>query len=291
MAIKTQSPSEIDWGLKPLHTKMLEALVYLDAFCIENNIDYCLAFGSALGAKRHGGFIPWDDDVDVYMTVEGYAAFRRAFYAKGDQTRFYLQESGAIDGMVMMPKFRMNGTTFIEENCRSLDMHHGIYLDIFLLHGYPPTKWAKKRQKLAMQYVAIKRLSNQHYSRRRNWLPVLALLRLFPKNFGLKRAYSEAYRWDATQSESYSDCTGQTSMEKMFFPKFWIFPAKRISFSGIDICVPRELDQYLTMSYGNYMQVPTLDQVRWCQHASEWSVTEDFRQRVPNIYDFSDESF
>jgi lipopolysaccharide cholinephosphotransferase len=285
MEVTIKSPYEIDWGLQELHKKMLEILKYLDSFCTEHDIDYCLAFGSALGAKRQGGYIPWDDDVDIYMTADGYAKFRSIFARIGDHERFYLQEYGAIDNMVIFPKFRMNGTTFIEENLRNLDMHHGIYVDIFILHGCPLTNWEKMLHILAIKYITIKRLSNQHYAKRKAWLPIMALLRLFPKEFLLKQAYRQIYRWDKTESDLYSDTGGR------FFNKKLIFPAKQVPFETTTLCVPRQLDDYLTMIYGNYMQVPTIKQIKWAQHASEWSTSEDFRNFAPNIHNFADETY
>ena len=58
------------WGFLELQDKILEIAVYVDRFCEEHGVDYCLMGGSALGAKRHGGFIPWDDDLDIFMTPD-----------------------------------------------------------------------------------------------------------------------------------------------------------------------------------------------------------------------------
>ena len=101
------------WGFLELQDKILEIAVYVDRFCEEHGVDYCLMGGSALGAKRHGGFIPWDDDLDIFMTPDQYEKFRGCFRREGDRNRFYLQEWGAVDGMVTISKVRMNGTTYL----------------------------------------------------------------------------------------------------------------------------------------------------------------------------------
>ena len=71
-----RSNLENEYGLLKLQDKILEIAVYIDKFCDEHGIDYCLMGGSALGAKRHGGFIPWDDDLDIFMTPDNYEKFR-----------------------------------------------------------------------------------------------------------------------------------------------------------------------------------------------------------------------
>ena len=140
------------YGILLLQDKILEIAVYIDHFCDSHGIDYCLMGGSALGAKRHGGFIPWDDDLDIFMTPDNYEKFREKFLSIGDQSRFYLQEYGKRkNGMVTVPKLRMNGTLYQEELTKEWDIHQGIYIDIFILHTCPKEKlrqlwqffWAK----------------------------------------------------------------------------------------------------------------------------------------------------
>ena len=94
-----------DYGFVKLQDRILEICVYIDQFCQEHDIVYSLMGGSALGAKRHGGFIPWDDDLDIFMTPDNYEKFRKAFMEEGDKQRFYLQEYGLQkNGMVSCPK-------------------------------------------------------------------------------------------------------------------------------------------------------------------------------------------
>ncbi|HCS73664.1 MAG TPA: hypothetical protein DIW17_07305, partial [Clostridiales bacterium] len=91
---------EDKYGFLELQDKILEIAVYIDGFTKRYDLDYCLMGGSALGAKRHGGFIPWDDDLDIFMTPQNYELFRTKFNEYGDKDKYYLQEWGAVDGMV-----------------------------------------------------------------------------------------------------------------------------------------------------------------------------------------------
>ena len=93
MAYTYMRESEDTYGFLRLQDKILEVAKYVDFLCKEHDIDYCLMGGSALGAKRHGGFIPWDDDLDIFMTPDNYEKFRDVFMQYADQNRFYLQQS------------------------------------------------------------------------------------------------------------------------------------------------------------------------------------------------------
>lgn len=275
--------------LIPLQEKQCEILKYIDKFCTENDIEYSLAYGSALGAARHAGPIPWDDDSDVMMTVKSFEKFRELFNTKGDKERFYLQEFRSVDGRLNMYKLRMNGTTFIEESLKNMDMHQGIYVDIFILHECPPTKFARAKGVMVNCYRIIKEMSAFDYSKRKSVRPLIKFLRLFPADFGLRSAYNTLYKWDNTNQDKFADWELYTGTPKWFIAKDTIFPAERVDYMDCKLCVPRKLDEYLRICYGDWHQIPDLDKIQWAQHAGNWSTDRDFREFLPQIKDFSDE--
>ena len=132
------SPREDTWGFMKLQKCILHVAKYVDNVCETNGIEYCLMGGSALGAVRHKGFIPWDDDLDIFMTPDNYEKFRKVHR---NESGFYLQEWGAKDGMVSMAKVRMDKSTYIEKDLAEWDIHQGVYIDIFILHTCPDNKW------------------------------------------------------------------------------------------------------------------------------------------------------
>jgi len=279
--------ANIDWGLKPLHNKLLEMLCYIHDFCEQHNIEYCLAYGTALGAARHQGFIPWDDDVDIYMTLENYEKFRSLFMGEKN-SKYYLQEIRPIDGMVSDAKLRCNGTTLIEPLYEKFDMHQGIYIDIFILFPVVDKKFERVKMHLANQYLVLKELSNRNYNRRRLYMPIMVFLRLFPKNFLRKQALKILYKYKGNNTALYYD-TDLRKYSRSFWETRTIFPAKTVKFEDVNLCVPNDIDFYLRVQYGEYNKIPSVESIRNSQHAAEWYVDVDFCTILPHINDFRDE--
>ncbi len=278
------------YNIKELQNAILQIAQYIHDFCIENEIEYCLMGGSALGAKRHGGFIPWDDDLDIFMTAQGYEKFRATFLEKGDKERFYLQEQGVIKGRVRKPKLRMNDTTYIEDGIENLKMHHGIFVDIFILHNCPDNKVLQLWQCAWSKYIVIKSLSNQHYKKRTGYIQILLrFLRLFPAHFLINRAYKELYRYDYKETKLCCNFIGKAIYKSGIYEKADLWPAKPVAFETIELLVPGKVESFLTKRFGDYMKIPSKDKIRYDQHAKIWSTKESFTNYVNEDSNYQDE--
>jgi lipopolysaccharide cholinephosphotransferase len=126
--------------IKTLQNKILEIAKYFDAFCREHGIVYYLMGGSALGALRHKGFVPWDDDFDVFMTYDNYKKFFDAAQKDLNTSEFYLKKENTPEWPLFFTKLRMNGTTLIEKDTQNRKMHKGIYIDIMCLNNVSDNK-------------------------------------------------------------------------------------------------------------------------------------------------------
>jgi lipopolysaccharide cholinephosphotransferase len=280
------------YGFLELQNKILEIMIYIDTLCQEYDIEYCLMGGSALGAKRHGGFIPWDDDLDIFMTPDNYEKFRDVFIQRGDKEKYYLQELGLTNGMVTVPKLRMNGTTYIEEIVKDWDMHHGVYVDIFILHSCPNNTMLQLRQCIWAKYIILRGLSNRGYSRRKGIVGIiLKLMKILPKKFLVNHALKEVYRFRYEKTDYFCNFLGKAVFKKGIYKREWFENSQYASFETVQLKLPKKLHEFLTERFGDYMKIPSQERIKWEQHAWKWDVDKDFREYVSNIKDFRDEKY
>lgn len=279
------------YGFLPLQDKILEIAVYIDQLCTENGIDYCLMGGSALGAKRHGGFIPWDDDLDIFMTPDNYEKFREVFNYKGNKEKFYLQEWGLTNGMVTISKLRMNGTTYIESSLKEWDIHQGIYVDIFILHTCPKNKIGQWYQCLWAKYVIMKGLAIRKYDRRKGFLGfVLRVMSKMPNKFLVKYGLKQVYKYRNKKSPYYCNFMGKAVFRNAIYKKEFFIPTEYVQFEKVKLKVPVNLHEFLTFRFGDYMIPPSPERIKWEQHAESWEVNKDFREVMSDrTFQFADE--
>ena len=121
----------------------LDLLKYFIEICNKLDLKYFLVCGSALGAVKYNGFIPWDDDIDVALKRDDYEVF--CSYAQNMlPSNIFLQNHNTEPGFPhIYSKLRNSDTTYIEMSAKKLDINHGIYIDIFPLDGYPKNKFTQ----------------------------------------------------------------------------------------------------------------------------------------------------
>lgn len=264
--------------------KILEIMKYIDALCRKHGVTYFIMGGTALGAIRHGGFIPWDDDLDIFMTPSEYGKFKIAF-ENDNSDKFVIQEWKTVPKYLEYAKVRMNGTTFIEECYKDRkDMHHGIYVDIMILHKVPNNKFIQKIVYFDSKFVTLYGLSQ------RNWKPktkgqsfALFLLKILPKKLIAKIAYHRIYKYDTLQ-KNYKWCywiTPAKFKNGLFDKSFFLKPCD-VAFENVILLGSKNIKEYLEYRYGDYMKLPSEEQQKAAVHAMVFDTNLGFEHYFKN---------
>ena len=243
---------------------LLTLLTELDRVCKVLDIPYVLFAGTLLGAVRHQGFIPWDDDLDVMMLRADYDRFLAEAPAVLD-ARFYLQGEFSEHWPLFFSKLRLNGTTCLEKyHPKDTQIHQGIYIDIFPCDNAAATALGRRMQFLASKVVIAKALDKRGYATTN---PVkklyMAACRLLPQ----KPFWRFAVRGKADSEKVHSFFAAARSYGKNVYPRRWFTHRSEVTFENGVYPIPADYDPLLTALYGDYMTLPP-PQERVCkQHA------------------------
>ncbi|HRV29199.1 MAG TPA: LicD family protein [Spirochaetia bacterium] len=260
--------------------KILEIMKYIDRLCRNNGIVYYIMGGTALGAVRHGGFIPWDDDLDIFMTPDQYEKFKKALLSDNNPD-FILQEWKTIPDFLEYAKVRMNGTTFIEENFKDRkDMHHGIYVDIMILHKVPKNIFIQKLVYFESKFVTL------YANSQRNWKPktkfqtfALKFLKVLPCKWMARTAYKRIYGYD-DMKEDFLYCYWITRADfkgGLFDASLFSDPID-VAFEDTVLMGSDKIKEYLSLRYGDYMKMPPPEARKSAVHAHILDTEKDFSE-------------
>lgn len=246
------------------HQQMLLVILHeLDRICGILNIRYMLFAGTMLGAVRHGGFIPWDDDLDVVMSREDYERFLREADGYLDQEQFFLQKEFSEHWPMFFSKLRKNNTACIEKWIpKDTQVHQGIYIDIFPCDNLSDSAFVRKMQFAASKIVIAKSLHRRGYQTdsvaKKLFMGCCALLPMKPmRALALLRS-----RKDTKMVHTFFGAASK--YEKNIYPRGWLEQTTKVDFEDGKYPVSAEYDALLTRIYGDYMTPPP-EEARRCK--------------------------
>ena len=233
--------------------------VFID-ICERLHLRYYILGGTLLGAVRHKGFIPWDDDIDVGMMRKDYDIFIR-------EAAKYLPEGLFLQTVHSEPEYHSNAakirdcnTTYIESGVKSSRINHGIFVDIFPLDNYP-TNIIEKSCFLFFKKVLSARI-NKVYIGNADRKTIKGFLRsclvvAFPSLQNTVKIRENLYK-----AVKYTGVlVNHSGMwgEKEIVLADWFQEGCRLDFEGISVNAPQEYEKWLTHFYGNYMELPPVE--------------------------------
>jgi lipopolysaccharide cholinephosphotransferase len=251
--------------LKKVQDTVLEILSDIIRVCTENDIEYFIIGGTALGAVRHKGFIPWDDDIDIGMTRINYNKFLSIAQNKLNKDLFLQTFETDPKIPFYFAKVKKNGTKFIEYYCRDIEMHQGLFVDIFPYDNVPDDPRLKKRHIFKVNILANLFISKSLMGTSAPQFGISGLIKRYgrvilhyilkpiSKNFLYSLLDTEVQKYNSIQSNIMS----YINYPYLSINTNTLQTLETISFQGMSVFCPCDLHEYLTNQYGDYMKLPS----------------------------------
>lgn len=282
-----------DVSIKQIQDKMLEILVYFRDFCEANQLKFTLCGGTCLGAVRHKGFIPWDDDIDVFMLREDYEKLQELWEKNADTSRYSCVRSNeTINIHHSATEIKDNNTTFINKHSVDSDIHHGLMIDVIPIDGVPESGWRKLLQMMdSMIYCCFNFQRLPEHKGKVIYFATKLMLNIFRS----PRIRYKLWKSAETRLAKYGtgNCTkvasfgeGATIM-RMHFPREWFEDVAYMDFEGYRMPVPSDVDAYLKISFGDYMKLPPQEE-QVARHNAVFIDLENSYKKYKGIYYYID---
>lgn len=252
-------------ALRDHQQALLVILKEFDRVCKLLDIPYVLFAGTMLGAVRHQGFVPWDDDLDVMMLREDYERFLTQADKLLDREKFFLQKEFSEHWPMFFSKLRLNNTTCLEKyHPKDPKMHQGVYMDIFPCDNASDSRLVQKLQFCASKVVIAKALDRRGYetdSKRKKLF--IRFCRLLPNGPFLRIV--KGPKKQGTMVHGFLG--GARSFEKNVYPRKSFLQRTQMPFEGDSYPVSKDYDVLLRMLYGDYRNLPAPEERQHKQHA------------------------
>ena len=245
-------------------TRIFELLKYLKDVCDRNAIPYSLFYGTLLGAKRHKGFIPWDDDVDICLLRKDYE--RLIQLLKQDAGPYRVMDSANNDTYYYNYAKLVDAETLVVEHGYRPIRDYGLYVDIFPLDNCPDNERDFERLvKKIRIYSALKTVSAltslnvmDSPSKKAAAILLFPIAKILGYKYWVKKLNRLLTSYENSETVSVC-CLTENPKYKEVLSRSEIFPPHQIEFHGERFSCIGNTEEYLTNRYGDYMQLPPED--------------------------------
>lgn len=258
------------------HQKLLlEMLRDFDAVCAQHNIQYQLFAGTALGAVRHQGFIPWDDDIDVILLRSEYERFFREAAADFNPDIYYVQEENSEHWPMQFSKLRRNNTTCIEKyHPKDPLVHQGVYIDIFPCDNLSDNQIKDKIQFAASKVVIAKALYERGYETDSVAKKIFMQLCRIISREKVERLCMQMEGSKTKRLHTFLAAGKQYG--KNVLPRKWLENSIVVPFENGKFPISAYYDELLTQLYGDWHQVPSEDERKRKEHVAILDLEHDY---------------
>lgn len=247
--------------LDELKSIQLKIMQVIDDYCHKNHIPYYICSGTLIGAVRHKGYIPWDDDIDICMFRKDYDNFFREFN-KNRKDEYRAINSSNTSNYYLISGKVVNTNTVMDEYIKWPE-HFGVYVDVFQLDNLPNKlksvnhlnrRIAPYRNLLALKTIA----DNKGRGIIKNAILKVASFiipnRVVP--WLIKRINNLSQKYKDEDTFLVGDIGNYTYGEGEILERDWFDPPVRLSFEGMEFDAPNQYDKVLKQTFGNYMELP-----------------------------------
>lgn len=254
-----------DKQLRDIQLKSLEILKVFKKFCDENNLLFYFCGGCCIGTVRNKGFIPWDDDIDVFMPRDDYEKLSELWNKEMAGTKYkYCKSNSNIFLRSLISYVSDEETTFIKERQSDLDISHGIRIEIIPLDGCPTGRIKRKIQMMhALMYQLL--MNQESFTSKGKILKCISkIILVFTFTWHIRYKLAKHAEKKMTKYK-ISDCDKITELTTRYqymvneYPKEIFASAVYKEFEGEMMPIPIGYDTYLKMAFGDYMKLPPKD--------------------------------
>lgn len=257
----------------------LGIMEYIHEVCHKIGVKYFLSYGSLIGAVRHQGFIPWDDDMDICMLRDDYEKLQDYLIAHPDERYEVMSYKNNINYVYPFMKIQDNHTYLVEEDVR-IDSNMGIYVDVFPVDGYEDdqvfkdkmTKIIKKRQLSCYTFKGITNTKSVVNSMIRY---ISVIIFYFTNTNKYVSQIDELAKSRKVEDYELVDYVVYKDMNKPVWKREWLEQVEAGSFEGKEFMIPKHYHEILTSDYGNYMQLPPVEQQVSHHDFKLWKIVEN----------------